>query len=115
MAVAQMSDKEVRGFLREMPPDFAECRDLGHNWEYSGVYVEREVGRQIREMSRRVVCQRCDCLRVDRIGFPGAVRLGSTYFYPKGYRKEGTGRIWPATVREEIMPMLVKMAWPARD
>lgn len=78
----------------EYLPQFAACRDIGHQWDY----VSWGGGK------RTVVCYNCTTKRTDHIDHHGKIHARE-YQYPKGYHVKRT----PQLVRQ-LRRMLEKEA-----
>ena len=89
--------REVAAALHDYDDEYLACRNLGHYWRVMGYF--RGVGGIV---LRRLECQRCDTVRLDRWESRGGARIGSSYRYGAEYRLEG---VQPAAtaVRVEVM------------
>ena len=73
--------------IEKMPPEFIECRDLGHSWR-------KRNARWIASdncYEQTLQCARCSTERVRFLGRYGAI-LESHYGYAEGYTVKGIGR-----------------------
>ena len=74
---------------------FLECRDLKHSWKRQGAWNE---GTRI---CRRLVCTRCEMVRIDRWR-PNGYREVPRYIPPPGYYLKGDSYT-PVEVRREVI------------
>jgi hypothetical protein len=76
--------REIANALHDYDNAYLECRNLGHYWRVMG-YFRGAAG----VTARRLECQRCDTVRLDRWESRGGDRIGSSYRYGADYRLEG--------------------------
>src|SRR5690349_24687995 len=72
------------------------CRDLRHAWSpETGYYdVQMEKGVRGRYLERRLVCLRCDTLRLELVQLHKTwiEKIRTNYVYPEGYALKGVTR-----------------------
>jgi hypothetical protein len=91
------SAREVSAALQEYDEDYLLCRNLGHVWRILG-YFRGATGLTM----RRLECQRCETVRLDKWATRGGERIGATYRYGSDYRLEGVQPA-AAAVRVEVL------------
>lgn len=79
---------EVAAFAANLPEEFLQCREMGHNWRpHSAKWVP-----QYHVYERSMRCSRCATERHQVLSDVGHVLSGG-YHYPEGYAHKGFGRI----------------------
>lgn len=79
-------DKEFKTAIAAMRPEYAHCRDYGHDWR---PYDVREAGRNYERVLR---CSRCETLRHQHIAKKGGRYVGGmSYTWPDDYKLKGFG------------------------
>jgi len=87
--------------LDEMEDRFIECRDLGHNLQWTN--DEKVIWKRNRpiQMIRLVVCPRCTYARRDTYDLPSMELVKSVPDYPDGYLSNH-GRVKKQQARQEM-------------
>ena len=83
------SERDVAGWAAELPDEFLECRDYGHNWKPWAVKFDEEHNAYVR-VAR---CRECKSTRPEWVGLGGS-RDRANIRYRDGYlAPAGTGRL----------------------
>jgi len=81
--------------LKALDDGYLECRDLRHPWAVVGYF--RDDG----HVCRRLLCERCEMVRIDR-WLPNGGRDTPRYYAPEGFHLIGT-RATGQDVRVEVL------------
>lgn len=83
-----MADATMKAALAQMRPEYAHCRDYGHQWNPLNVY---DVGRSYERLLR---CGRCGTQCSQEITKKGGRLVGGRrYTYPDDYQIKGMGYV----------------------
>jgi hypothetical protein len=94
---------EAHGIVaRDVNPDHATCRTLGHAWVHRRKPVTEDEARAPMKAYGSAgilsVCATCQAERVKWVSRSGGL-MGNTYRYAEGYERRGDGRISPTAWR----------------
>ena len=84
-------DKEFKTAIAAMRPEYAHCRDYGHDWR---PYDVREAGRNYERILR---CSRCETLRHQHIAKKGGRYVGGMLGNRRGQAEKGSAPSPPTT------------------
>lgn len=88
-AIADMTDKEAKALVANMPTAVLKCRKKGHRWGDDPVDVDWDDDR----MAWKIIylCERCDSTQYQWESARGSI-IDTTIDYAPGYLVEGHGR-----------------------
>lgn len=80
------SQFDLTGAIKQLQPEFVQCRDWGHSWRpFTARWIQN-----MNHYESILRCARCETERVRFIGKRGEI-LGSKYDYQDGYQMKGSG------------------------
>lgn len=88
------------GDVQEYDDRFLICRDIGHHWIPSPHWDVSYKGKRIIEYRRTVLCENCDCQRIDV--YDGQMRIASRHYkHSNGYILGREVTLTPSSARLE--------------